>query len=242
MQALPLPATLAATRHELQRVATHVLARRRFDRCGRFGLRATPGGFGTPAYGDDHEVLRVAGTRLVRETTGDTAATAWVELSGSTLSDAAAFGGVDLAEPFAVGGDTVELGDIETPVEIDAASVEVLADWYHFSSIVLDATLATLGSAAAPTVVQLWPEHFDLGCDVAATPTRRVNLGASPGDTLVERPYLYLGPWNDERPGDASYWNAPFGAVATAEEVLAAADPLAAAIQFLLRGVALLRG
>ena len=36
------------TRDELQRIATHVLARARFAATGRFGLRATPGGFGTP--------------------------------------------------------------------------------------------------------------------------------------------------------------------------------------------------
>ncbi len=61
-----LPPTYAATRNALQRVAVHVLARRRHAVTGRFGLRATPGGFGTPAFGPDEEVLRIAGDRLVR--------------------------------------------------------------------------------------------------------------------------------------------------------------------------------
>ena len=63
------------TRDALQRVATHVLARARFAATGRFGLRATPGGFGTPAFGDGVEVLRVAGEVLVRERDGHASAT-----------------------------------------------------------------------------------------------------------------------------------------------------------------------
>src|SRR5262245_10681805 len=43
----------AATRAELHRVAAHVIARRRFVVTERFGLRVTPGGFGTPLFGDD---------------------------------------------------------------------------------------------------------------------------------------------------------------------------------------------
>ena len=41
----------------------------------------------------------------------------------------------------------------------------------------------------------------------------RANLGASPGDAYEPEPYLYVGPWGPERPGDPGYWNAPFGAV-----------------------------
>ena len=47
------------TRDVLKRIATHVLARRRYAATGRFGLRATPGGFGTPAFGDTVEVKYV---------------------------------------------------------------------------------------------------------------------------------------------------------------------------------------
>src|SRR5438093_1388828 len=102
------------TRGALQRVATHVLARARFLSTGKFGLRATPGGFGTPAF------------------------------------------------------------------------------------------------------------------------------GASPGDTSTDEPYLYVGPWTAERPGDASYWNAPFGAVVTRSQLMATDDPVAAGVAFARRGVELL--
>src|ERR687898_2220441 len=81
MSLMALPSTYTATRDELQRVATHVIARRRFAGCSKFGLRATPGGFGSPACGPDNETLRIAGIDLVRETTESTAATRSLRLS-----------------------------------------------------------------------------------------------------------------------------------------------------------------
>jgi hypothetical protein len=89
--------------------------------------------------------------------------------------------------------------------------------------------------------VQLWPEHFDAGCDVAAG-GGRVNLGASPGDGFHSEPYLYVGPWGPERPGDATFWNAPFGAAFGHGELLDAGEPVAAAVAFLTKGVELLAG
>ena len=62
--------------------------------------------------------------------------------------------------------------------------------------------------------MQLWPEHFDVGTAVDLG-TVSVNLGFSAGDAFSEEPYLYVGPWDERRPGDPAYWNAPFGAYAT---------------------------
>jgi hypothetical protein len=86
----------------------------------------------------------------------------------------------------------------------------------------------------------LWPEHFDAGCDVVDGKGRRVNLGASPGDGFSDEPYLYVGPWEGERPGDADYWNAPFGAALGYARLLAAADPVAEGVAFVQRGLTLL--
>jgi hypothetical protein len=61
-------------------------------------------------------------------------------------------------------------------------------------------------------VAQLWPEHFDHG-SLVSVGDDRYNVGASPGDAAEPGPYLYVGPWSDERPGDPDLWNAPFGAV-----------------------------
>lgn len=54
------------TRRELQRIATHILARARFEDEQRFGLRVTPSGIGTPTFGPD-VVVRLAGATLIRE-------------------------------------------------------------------------------------------------------------------------------------------------------------------------------
>ncbi len=241
MTLTPLPDTFATTRHELQRVATHVLARRRFALCGKLGLRAAPGGIATPACGPDHEVQRLAGTTLIRETTGASSVTASLELRAATLAQAAAVAEVDLSGPFAAGHDTPPLGDPDALLEVDPEATRVLAGWFQFGWAVLDACVAELGAAASPSVVQLWPEHFDAGVDVAAGTGGRVNLGASPGDGFSEQPYLYVGPWEPHRPGDPAYWNAPFGATLGYDQLLASANPMADGRAFLLRGVELLR-
>src|SRR6476620_9632802 len=99
------------TRTELHRVAAHVLARRRFVVTERFGLRVTPGGFGTPLFGDD-EVVRIGGGALLREQrVDDRAVTATHALDGATLGELATFAGVDLDPGFSVGTDTPDLGD-----------------------------------------------------------------------------------------------------------------------------------
>ncbi|MBP0450516.1 hypothetical protein J5Y04_13285 [Kitasatospora sp. RG8] len=57
----------------------------------------------------------------------------------------------------------------------------------------------------------IWPEHFDIGVTVAA-----VNYGVSPGDGFQAEPYAYVGP---HTPQQGTYWNAPFGALATVREL-----------------------
>src|SRR5579863_256849 len=71
-----------ATRVELHRVAAHILARRRHDVSGRFGLRPSPGGFATPAFGEGPEVVRVANGTLVREAAGGAS---YLPLAGASL-------------------------------------------------------------------------------------------------------------------------------------------------------------
>jgi hypothetical protein len=94
--------------------------------------------------------------------------------------------------------------------------------------------------------VQLWPEHFDLGCNVEG-----VNFGCSPGDAGHAEPYVYVGPW--DRTGlSGDYWNAPFGAELPYAALLARADSSGdtpgppsqrlAALTFLRHGAAVSRG
>ena len=227
-----LPNGFASNRDRLHRVAVHILARRRAAVSGKFGLRASPGGLATPAFGDGSEVLRVAGDRLVREIAGRATFTPM-----STLAELAGAAGVDLAGEFSVGHATPPLGDPDERLALDEGATVVLGEWYLFGWRVLDTVIGELGPAAEPSVIQLWPEHFDAGVDVAAGSGRRTNLGASPGDGFQADPYLYVGPWGDERPGPAGYWNAPFGAVLPYAELEAAADPVAAACAFLREGI-----
>lgn len=234
------------TRAVLQRVAVHVVARARQQATGRFGLRVTPGGFGTPAFGDAVERVRVSRGLLVRETAGVGAATAVaLPIDGSTLAELAALAAVDLADDLDVGHDTPPLGDAEATLSVDDAAALVLGTWYGVVAEALDAVVA-LRPAGSPSAVQLWPEHFDVAIDVAfdrSDPSsRRVNLGGSPGDGFHGDPYLYVGPWTEDRPGDPSFWNAPFGAVLGYATVRGADDPVAAAASFFLDGYDRLTG
>ena len=222
----------ATSRRELHRVAAHVLARRRQAVAGRIGLRATPGGIGTPASGDG-EVVRVAGTRLVHETADGTRV---MPVAGASLRELAAFVGEDLDRPIDLGKDTPPVGAPDAPIAVDEGHLAELARWYHEGWRILDTVLGEVGPDAAPSVVQLWPEHFDAGADVAAGMTR-VNVGVSPGDTFLDRPYLYVGPWASGRPGPTGYWNAPFGAVLAADDI----GEDTAAVMFVLEGLSRLR-
>jgi len=222
------------TRDALQRVATHVLARSRYAAAGRFGLRSTPGGFGTPAFGDAVEILRVSGDGLVREREGRAST---MPMNGATLADLAAFAGADLTTAFDAGKDAPPVGDRHAPLTVDAAEAARLADWWHLGWRVLDTVIAAAADAMA---IQLWPEHFDAGTSVAISEGDHCNLGVSPGDGFSDEPYLYLGPWSDQRPGDPAYWNASFGAVLHRDEVLATPDPFATGVDFFNRGLELL--
>jgi hypothetical protein len=183
--------------------------------------------------------VRVAGTRLVVERGKATVAS--VAIPGASLRSLAAAAGADLDAPLDVGHDTPPLGDPDEPLALDPAATAAVAGWFDLGWRALD---EVLGAAASPSIVQLWPEHFDAGCDVAVGPGpgERCNLGASPGDGLTDTPYLYVGPWQAGRPGDESFWNVPFGAVLDREVLRGEPDPVAAAVAFFRRGLAFLGG
>ena len=226
---MSISAQYTTTRLELQRVITHTLARARFDADGRFGLRVTPSGLGTPAFGPDGDVIRIAGDALIREFRNDgTARSATVEL--------AAFAAVDLAKPFSAGTDTPDLGDVDAPIALDADAAETLTDWLRVGSLALDRVLPTTHE---PSVAQVWPEHFDIGLDVA-TGHGRVNLGASPGDNDYPEPYLYVSPWEGSPPGDTTFWNAPFGAVMSGGDGKSVAEHVRDAVTFFETALGLL--
>lgn len=242
MHAPPSDDSYRDTRDALRNVATHVMARAQHARSGRIGLRVTPGGFGTTEYGPDHERVRVSGGILVHESRSASGATSRaLEIDSATLADLARFVGVDLSVDFSVGNDTPPLGDVDAPIRVQGPAERVLADWYSTASQALDRIVADTTAEATPTLAQLWPEHFDVALDSAfdesSPKERRVNLGGSPGDEFHAEPYLYVGPWTSDRPGEPEFWNAPFGAIVGFDDVMSADDPLKAAIGFFRAGL-----
>jgi hypothetical protein len=202
---------MSRTRAELHRIAAHVLGRRRSAVSGHFGLRASPGGVATPAFGPGPEVVRVAGLCLIREVGSESRST---RLDGATLAELAAFAGADLHDAFSAGPDMPPPGPTDEPLRLDPAELDVLYRWFDLGWRVLDAVTADTTAAGGQLTVQLWPEHFDVGTALDLGSGAGVNLGFSPGDAFSEEPYVYVGPWGPERPGDRAFWNAPFGAFA----------------------------
>ena len=224
-----LPDGYAETRSALHRLAAHVLAPARKAATGRIGLRATPGGFGTPVFGTGDR-LRVEGASLVRERNGEVSS-----IATTSLAAAAAFAGAELSPDPGIGSDPPPLGDPEAPLPISRAAALALAAWFGFSAGLLEEFRRELdASGHACSEVQLWPEHFDLGCNIEG-----VNFGCSPGDSHATEPYVYVGPWNTDGLPDGGFWNASFGAVLPYRDLLAATDGREAALSFLRRGAEL---
>jgi len=207
-----MPARLAATRAGLHQVAEHILAAALHEETGEIALMPSPGGFRTPPFGRDRRYLAVDGTELVAGGTGGSRRAAL-----TTLRAAAEFAGITPGAPAGVYRPATPL-DLDEPLTIDPAAARVLADWYQLGEQALRVFAAEIPDDQ-PTASVLWPEHFDLGITAGA-----INYGASPGDTHVADPYLYVGPHDGPPQGDPAFWNAPFGAVRTIDQIGAAAD------------------
>ena len=242
----PLPDRWPQQRLLAQRLATHVLGQARARHDGLFDLVPLPGGFGTPPVGPRRERVRlVGGSMFVERVVGDDvrsldATTDVVVVAGNTLRGLCDAIGFEPDPDFWVGDDTAPFGDPDEMIVLDSMTTTLLGEWYLVGQRAIEDAVASLPDAAA-SVGRLWPEHFDFGIDVAAAPGVRCNLGASAGDSFLEEPYLYLGPWGPERPGPPEYWTAPFGATLTFAELNIAEEPLARAVEFFLHGLAHLR-
>ena len=105
-----LPDGFGSTRDTLQHLAAHIVARARTQATGEISLRVTPGGFGTPTFGDARTQVRISGRWLVREVDSAEASMAQATaLDGSTLAELAAHAQVDLDADLDVGHDTPSL-------------------------------------------------------------------------------------------------------------------------------------
>lgn len=236
MSLQPLPTGFIATRDALHQVAFFAVSPARYQADERMGLRAAPGGFGTPEF--DGRVARVEGNTLVHEQ-----ADAVASQTITTVRAAAGFLGVEyrtdwyqgFRDPLAPVGPDVELA-------VDDEAARALGAWFGFGFDVLE-TLRSHGSEGDDvSSVQLWPEHFDPAIEMGSEAGgQRASYGTSPGDRAHPDPYVYVAPWG-EIDRSNSYWNdeAFKGSNLGYAELRAAPDPAKLALDFLLEGYRLL--
>jgi hypothetical protein len=222
----PVPPGFAATRLALHRLAVYVLSPARRRANGKIALRWTLDGMGTPFYGADEQV-RLEGTTLVRQRGGEASAEPLVSLAQAARFVLSGPPDLEWARPF----DVPPPGDAEEALAVDPVAAAFLGDWYGFAWSVLEELRAERESVD-PSRVQLWPEHFDAAFDCLPL-DRRATFGASPGDSSVVEPYLYVLPSAEVPRGDL--WNACSfkGAVLPFGELVGAGDQGAAALGFL---------
>jgi hypothetical protein len=220
MELPQLPGRYSATRESLHRLAEDVIKPAREQTSGEWTLTETPGGFGTPVFGDDCQV-RVEGTELVVREVGSERRGAIESLAGA----AALVGPSLLPEGLA--------GVSERPLAVDPAACAALAAAFALGREVLEQLRAAASPADSPTEPTLWPEHFDLAIEMGEeAEARRANYGLSPGDDEHAQPYFYVGPWS--KPAAGELWNARgfSGAELGYDDLRVSADPLALAIDF----------
>lgn len=222
----PMPTALPATRLALHRLAAYVVspARRRVN--GKFGLRWTYGGFGTPFFGADEQV-RVERSSIVVQRGEHVQGEAITSLARAAELVLGNKPDVEWASRYP---DIPAAGDLDAPLAIEEHAVSWLSDWYGLANSALE-ELRHDPRSSAPGRVQLWPEHFDVGIELLS-PDRRATYGASPGDEAVPYPYLYVSVWNEVAPDEL--WNATSfrGAIRPAHEVIAAPDQRRFALEF----------
>ncbi len=211
---------LGRTRAAMHAVAEHLLAGDLARRTGKIGLRVTPHGFGQPEVleGGVRRRIRIDGTHLV-VLDGDRER--WHPLT--TGAELATVAGAQLGPPTGAYEPETVL-DPSASLAVDAEAALALTGWFALVADALEVVRAAHRDAE-PTIVQLWPEHFDVACTID-----EVNLGGSPGDAEHPVPYLYVGPWT---PRSGPFWNEPWGASTSWRSI----PDVASAVAFLEDGL-----
>lgn len=228
----PLPPGFTATRDSLHQIAFFAMAPARYAATGRMGLKATPGGFGTPEF--EGRVARVEGEFLVYEQDGNISTQ-----QVSTIRAAAAFFGVEYeVEWFEDFHDPLKPADPDSPLDTHREAVLALGLWFEFGFDVLNRLREHGHEGDDVSEVQLWPEHFDPATELGDQEKgQRASFGASPGDSANPEPYLYVAAWSDvDRSND--FWNNETfnGASLDYEELASTSDPIERGLEFLLEG------
>jgi hypothetical protein len=184
----PLPPRFPETRIALHRLAEEVLKPARERVSGRFGLRALPGGFGTPPFGDVMQ-LHVDGTELVTRDGGEVRR----EPIDGVDADAAAA----LAAWFAFGSGVLEELRADAPPEHAATPPQL---WPEHFDVAIELGSEQLGRRAgygASPGDELHPEPYLYVAPWTARPEGELwNATAFPG---AELPYAELLAARDRR-------------------------------------------
>ena len=221
--------TFVATRTAWHTLAERVLAPARHAATGRIGLRPAPGGFATPEFATNESgrrALAVAGAELVIRNGSEqhcfpitTLGAAAQQAGTAPDADTGVFAPSTPADP-------------ETALTIDAAAAAALGGWFALGGDVLGRWRAD-HAGESPSVVQLWPEHFDLAADLGPSDAQRANYGFSPGDGGHALPYAYVGPWESQSGG---FWNGGSYAWLGYEDLVGVDDPGEAVLAFFAEG------
>src|SRR6478735_3363325 len=201
--------TMSSTRRALHAVAELLIAGPQYAATGDIRLAARPGGFGGVTTGS----AAVSGTDLVT--------TSGRFPLGGRLIELAELAGITprpLRDVYQGGPEFA----VDELLAVNGPDADVLLRAFTDG----DAALRRLAPDQEPV---LWPEHFDIGISVA-----EINFGVSPGDTSIELPYAYVGPWTVP---SGPFWNQPFGAArpmsefATPEDIVRFFDEGTLAVQ-----------
>jgi hypothetical protein len=232
-----LPGDFLAARSALHQLAFYVMAPARYAVEGRMGLTAIEGGFGTPLFGNGQRV-RVKGVELIVEQGS--------AVTGSpltTIAQAAKSAGIEYRVNWFDGfRDPPPAMDPTVELAVSPDTSLALGGWLAFSWELLERLRREADDSAAPSTVQLWPEHFDAAVEIGDVDRgKRAAFGASHGDAFSRYPYLYVSPW--VKAGlDNRYWNAPFGSLLDHPTLSSAQDPLETSWAFFQRGLEVLAG
>ena len=171
-----LPPAFAQTRIELHRVAEEVLKPARERVNGRFGLRALPGGFGTPPFGDVMQ-MHVDGTDLVIRDGADVRR----EPIAHVDADAAAA----LAAWFAFGAGVLEELRADAPPEQFATPPQLWPEHFDVAIEVGDEAAGRRAGYGASPGDELHPEPYLYVTPWTARPEGELwNATAYPGAEL----------------------------------------------------------
>ncbi len=227
-----LPSAFAETRGKLHQLAFFALAPARYKAVGRMGLRAKPGGFGTPEF--DGRVARIERDLLVLEAGGNIASQ-----TVTTIRAAAQFFGVDYEQLwFKDFKDQLPPIDPDAELSVDVGGALAIADWFQFGTEVLGRLSGYGLPGDEVSETQIWPEHFDAAIEMGDEGRgQRASFGASPGDAAHPDPYVYVSAWGEIDRANP-YWNdqAFNGSSLGYGRLMDDADPVTAALAFMMEG------